>query len=312
MNPYQQQQPYASNVPNLGAYPPNYGPQTAQPTNMGYQAPLQMGSQHQYPIWLQQGGISPNLTSEMIQWFQTADTNGNGSISAPELQRALSMGGENYDLDTVHAMIEMFDTDLSGGISMNEFAGLFQYILKMRSAYLQFDRDGNGLDEDETYRALESAQPDLVTSSGIMQRGLLTNIKNHKITFAAFLVIALIAGKKLTEKEKVKKTNQQPYVGQQGLGHPQQGYPQQGYPQQGYPQQGYPQGYQQQGFPQQGYPQQGYPQGYQHQQQGYPQGYQQQQGHPQQNYGGSANPNTGKASTGIIGMGEKLLAKFFH
>jgi len=298
MNPYQQQQPYSNNMPNLGAYPPNYGPQTTQPTNMGYQAPLQMGSQHQYPIWLQQGGISPNLTSEMIQWFQTADTNGNGRISAPELQRALSMGGENYDLDTVCAMIEMFDTDLSGQISMDEFAGLFQYIMKMRGAYLQFDRDGNGLDEDQTYRALESAQPDLVTSSGIMQRGLLTNIQNHKITFAAFLVIALIAAKKLTEKEKIHKTNQQPSVGQQGFGNPQQGYPQ---------------GYQQQqGFPQQGNFQQGYPQGYQ-QQQGYPQGYQQQQGHPQQNYGGSANPNTGKASSGgIIGMGEKLLAKFFH
>jgi len=77
-------------------------------------------------------------------------------ISAPELQRALINGDWSpFDLDTVKLLMNIFDTDRSGTIGFNEFAGLWKYIKDWQGVFRHFDRDASGsIDGAELAEAL--------------------------------------------------------------------------------------------------------------------------------------------------------------
>ncbi|EDR07669.1 uncharacterized protein LACBIDRAFT_250310, partial [Laccaria bicolor S238N-H82] len=78
-------------------------------------------------------------------WFTSVDTDRSGSITAPELERALINGDWTpFDLDTVKLLMSIFDVDRSGTITFNEFAGLWKYIKDWQNVFRHFDRDRSG------------------------------------------------------------------------------------------------------------------------------------------------------------------------
>jgi len=129
-----------------GAYGGQYGGQYGGPP------PYQRGGGFapQEPVPPQ--GADPQLWS----WFISVDKDRSGSISATELQRALINGDwSSFDLDTVKLLMNIFDTDRSGTIGFNEFAGLWKYIKDWQGVFLHFDRDRSGtIDGQELQAAL--------------------------------------------------------------------------------------------------------------------------------------------------------------
>ncbi|KAI0343584.1 EF-hand [Trametopsis cervina] len=98
-------------------------------------------------------GADPQLWS----WFSAVDTDRSGHISAPELQKALINGDWTpFDLDTVKLLMSIFDTDRSGTIGFNEFAGLWKYVKDWQNVFRHFDRDRSGsIDGQELNQALQ-------------------------------------------------------------------------------------------------------------------------------------------------------------
>ncbi|KAJ6493261.1 hypothetical protein C8R45DRAFT_824951, partial [Mycena sanguinolenta] len=89
-------------------------------------------------------------------WFNSVDTDRSGAITAQELERALINGDWTpFDLDTVKLLMSIFDTDRSGTIGFNEFAGLWKYIKDWQNVFKHFDRDRSGsIDGNELRDAL--------------------------------------------------------------------------------------------------------------------------------------------------------------
>ncbi|KZV82560.1 EF-hand [Exidia glandulosa HHB12029] len=139
--PYQQQQQYQHHQ----TPPPNYAGQSAVANSGagGFQPHRRTGPPP---------GADPTLWA----WFSAVDADGSGSISATELQQALVNGNWTaFDLDTM--LMTIFDTDRSGTIGFNEFAGLWKYIADWQNVFRHFDRDRSGnIDHSELSAALAS------------------------------------------------------------------------------------------------------------------------------------------------------------
>ncbi|KAF8326820.1 uncharacterized protein EI90DRAFT_2975455 [Cantharellus anzutake] len=86
-------------------------------------------------------GADPQLWN----WFTSVDFDRSGNCSSKELQQALVNGDWTpFDLDTVKLLMSLFDTDRSGTIGFNEFAGLWQYIKDWQNVFRHFDADRSG------------------------------------------------------------------------------------------------------------------------------------------------------------------------
>ncbi|CAH3042172.1 unnamed protein product [Pocillopora meandrina] len=88
--------------------------------------------------------------------FSRIDTDRSGSISADELQQALSNGAWTpFNPETVRLMIGMFDHDNSGAIEFNEFQALWQYVTDWQRTFRSYDQDNSGtIDREELKTAL--------------------------------------------------------------------------------------------------------------------------------------------------------------
>ncbi|PIL23886.1 hypothetical protein GSI_13637 [Ganoderma sinense ZZ0214-1] len=103
-------------------------------------------------------GPPPGADPQLWQWFSAVDTDRSGAISVTELQAALVNGNwTRFDLDTVKMLMSIFDTDRSGTIGFNEFAGLWKYIQDWQNVFRHFDRDRSGsIEGAELSEALRS------------------------------------------------------------------------------------------------------------------------------------------------------------
>ncbi|KAI0941496.1 hypothetical protein AcW1_003370 [Taiwanofungus camphoratus] len=101
-------------------------------------------------------GPPPGVDPQLWNWFNAVDTDRSGQITVHELQKALINGDWTpFDLDTVKLLMTIFDTDRSGSIGFNEFAGLWKYIKDWQNVYRHFDRDRSGsIDVQELREAL--------------------------------------------------------------------------------------------------------------------------------------------------------------
>lgn len=97
-------------------------------------------------------GADPRLW----QFFSSVDTDASGAIDVHELQRALiNANWTTFDLDTIKMLMNIFDTDRSGNIGFNEFAGLFKYIEDWQGVFRHWDADRSGtIEEGELAGAL--------------------------------------------------------------------------------------------------------------------------------------------------------------
>ncbi|CAG7854892.1 Peflin AltName: Full=PEF protein with a long N-terminal hydrophobic domain; AltName: Full=Penta-EF hand domain-containing protein 1 [Serendipita indica DSM 11827] len=96
----------------------------------------------------------PGADPQLWQWFTAVDADRSNHISATELQQALVNGDWSpFDLDTVKLLMAMFDTDRSGTIGFQEFAGLWNYIKEWQNVFRHFDRDRSGSIEGNELKA---------------------------------------------------------------------------------------------------------------------------------------------------------------
>ncbi|KAI8643914.1 hypothetical protein BD408DRAFT_341435 [Parasitella parasitica] len=102
--------------------------------------------------------IRPGVDPQLLSWFKAVDTDGSGQLSADELQKALINGDWSpFNIETVRLMVNMFDTDNSGTIKYEEFAGLWKYIEDWKRCFQTFDVDRSGtINENEMGIALRS------------------------------------------------------------------------------------------------------------------------------------------------------------
>jgi len=145
--------------PPPGGAPGGYGvPPPGGPPG-GYGGPPGGGAQGYGGGFASPGGNRPpppGADPQLWNWFSAVDTDRSGAITAIELERALINGDWTpFDLDTVKLLMTIFDTDRSGTIGFNEFAGLWKYIKDWQNVFRHFDRDRSGsIDGQELRDAL--------------------------------------------------------------------------------------------------------------------------------------------------------------
>ncbi|XP_065676581.1 programmed cell death protein 6-like isoform X1 [Hydra vulgaris] len=90
--------------------------------------------------------------------FTKVDRDRSGSISATELQQALSNGTWTpFNPETIRLMMGMFDRDKSGTINFQEFGALWKYVTDWQNCFRSFDKDNSGnIDKNELKQALTS------------------------------------------------------------------------------------------------------------------------------------------------------------
>merc|ERR1719290_739694 len=133
-----------------GGYPTQGGgyPGSAPPASGGYpgQAPRPAGG---YPGSAPpQGGYpgygtpqQPAVDPQVQQWFNAVDSDRSGQIEAKELQKALVNGNwSNFSEEACRMMIEMFDTNMSGTIDVNELEKLFSYVNQWKAMFEALDK----------------------------------------------------------------------------------------------------------------------------------------------------------------------------
>jgi len=145
--------PPQSQGSQYGAPPPGYG---QQPPPGAYGQPGGQPGGYQYPPPQQQqnrppntGGVPaqppPGSDPQLYFWFQAVDTDKSGALTTEELQKALINGDWSpFNIETVRLMMNMFDTDNTGTITFQEFAGLWRYIEDWKKCFQTFDADGSG------------------------------------------------------------------------------------------------------------------------------------------------------------------------
>ncbi|XP_022258374.1 programmed cell death protein 6-like isoform X2 [Limulus polyphemus] len=117
---------------------------------------MSWGYGQQYHHQLQ--GPPSDVPLYIWEWFKAVDQEGNGSISASELQRALMNGNWSpFNEETCRLMIGMFDQNHTGTIEIHEFALLWNYIQQWKQCFDSFDRDRSGnIDAQELHQALHT------------------------------------------------------------------------------------------------------------------------------------------------------------
>lgn len=101
----------------------------------------------------------PNSDAAIIQIFQQADLDRNGTIDANELQRLLSQGREAFTPRTVRLMVHLFAENQSDPtrIGRTGFVNLWKELGLWHEKFMEFDRDGSGtIDVQELEQVLRS------------------------------------------------------------------------------------------------------------------------------------------------------------
>ncbi|KAL5243700.1 hypothetical protein ACI65C_011110 [Semiaphis heraclei] len=103
-----------------------------------------------------QSGMPP--PGYLLEMFQKLDKDHSGTITAIELQSALSNGTWTpFNPETVRLMLNMFDKSNKGTISFEDFGALWKYIVDWQNCFRSFDKDNSGnIDKNELRAALQT------------------------------------------------------------------------------------------------------------------------------------------------------------
>ena len=132
--PSQQPSPYGHYQAPMNGYGSH-----AQPPYNSYQGSYQQTAHQQPPAYPQHpaNNQQPNLWG----WFCAVDTDRSGMISAAEMQRALSNGFSQFNIETVQLLMNMFDSNQSGQIGFEAFQKVFEFINQWAKIFQSYDRD---------------------------------------------------------------------------------------------------------------------------------------------------------------------------
>lgn len=163
-NPYGRQQSVpspSSQYGNPSSYGGGYGG-GYQAAQGGYQAAQGGYGASTYPPPTSPYGQSmfpPNTDAAIIQIFQQADLDRNGTVDANELQRLLSVGREPFTPRTVRLMVHLFAENQSDPtrIGRTGFVNLWKELGVWHEKFREFDRDNSGtIDVEELQQVLRS------------------------------------------------------------------------------------------------------------------------------------------------------------
>ncbi|XP_065621674.1 uncharacterized protein LOC112012856 isoform X2 [Quercus suber] len=93
-------------------------------------------------------------TAMLKDWFERVDSEKTGTITAPQLKSALSVGNLEFSLSVVQQMIRMYDFDRNGTMSFDEFVALNKFLLKVQQAFSDRERGRGYIVPDDVYEAL--------------------------------------------------------------------------------------------------------------------------------------------------------------
>lgn len=97
---------------------------------------------------------STHASPDVVAWFNTIDEQKTGFIRAEDLAKALSAlytgvqpgappPTETISVNTARHLIQVFDADRNGLLTIAEFVGMHAFIMKMRQAFVSADVDRN-------------------------------------------------------------------------------------------------------------------------------------------------------------------------
>ena len=142
--------PPSGGYPGAGGYPGGGYPGIRAHPGGGY-------SEAEAPPGGYGGAPYTQVDPTVAQWFQAVDQDNSGHIDAKELGEALANGDmSTFNQEACRMMINMFDTNLTGTIDINEFGKLFQYINHWKGMFEGLDNQRSGqIGQEEFTQALE-------------------------------------------------------------------------------------------------------------------------------------------------------------
>jgi len=160
------------------------------------------------------GGIDPQLAQTFAMW----DTNHDGSLEPHEVMKAMHHMGEPVTEDDVRMIMNMFDKDHSGTISMNEFGALWTYVNELKQEFHTADVNRTGLlDIEQVKQALHRHHKALMLAGGAATVYALFKLhdahKRGKLDWSNFLKLSLHMGALRSQYES--NQGPQPSYGQQ-------------------------------------------------------------------------------------------------
>lgn len=157
-------------------------------------------SQGKMPVeWLKQ--YEPSVPPDnMFLAFALADKERKGYLTKEQLAIALKNAGEDFEKNTVDALMQMFDLDQNNRLDFQEFKELWGYVQKMKQAFQESDVERTGeLDKNQSEKALLKGMPFLSFIPG--RDTILKNIMSFfdrsgkgRFKFTTFLMIAAFIG----------------------------------------------------------------------------------------------------------------------
>ncbi|KAM3743645.1 hypothetical protein ACB098_07G162600 [Castanea mollissima] len=98
-------------------------------------------------------------TAMLKDWFDRVDSEKTGTITAPQLKSALSVGNLEFSLSVVQQMIRMYDFDRNGTMSFDEFVALNKFLLKVQQAFSDRERGRGYIVPDDVYENSSCVSP---------------------------------------------------------------------------------------------------------------------------------------------------------
>ncbi|KAJ3359728.1 Programmed cell death protein 6 [Allomyces javanicus] len=105
---------------------------------------------------MQQQQGNADFAQYLYARFREVDADGDGRVTADELQTALAaLGYSMFNTETCRLLVNLHDFDQNGSIDFSEFSSMWNYLVSWHGIFRTFDVDGNGsIDSSELQRAL--------------------------------------------------------------------------------------------------------------------------------------------------------------
>jgi len=195
---------YPGGGPAAGGYPGG-GPAGYQQPGGGY--PGAPGAPPGGPAGYGGYGAAPpppQVDPNIMSWFRAVDTDNSGQINADELKKALVNGNwSHFSEEACRMMIDLYDSNNSGTIDVNEFSELFGCINKWKGVFESYDSDRSGRIEQGELTTAFQQMGYRFTPTFVQNILSKYDARNRRMTLDNFIVCC-VQIKRLTDSFRVR------------------------------------------------------------------------------------------------------------